>query len=161
MPGWLQSLLETVGSPAYGLATVFVTAFLSATFLPLASLPVVLGVIKLNPDLFWPCLLLATSGNTLGGMANWWMGRTARDVVNRHTRWNLHARVLGWLQRIGPPACLLAWLPVAGDPLCAVAGWLRLPLARCAAYMAVGMFARYLVAGALLLGLFPDRWQLA
>jgi membrane protein YqaA with SNARE-associated domain len=55
------------------------------------------------------------------------------------------ARALAWLQRWGPPACLLSWLPFVGDPLCAVAGWLRLPFWPCVFYMAIGKFLRYLV----------------
>ena len=54
-------------------------------------------------------------------------------------------RALDWLQRLGPKACLLSWMPVIGDPLCAVAGWLRMPLLPCTAYMAVGKFARYVL----------------
>ena len=65
------------------------------------------------------------------------------------------ARALRWLQRWGPPACLLSWLPVVGDPLCAVAGWLRLPFWPCTAYMAIGKFLRYLFYVGGLSWLFP------
>jgi membrane protein YqaA with SNARE-associated domain len=48
-------------------------------------------------------------------------------------------------------------LPVVGDPLCAMAGWLKLPLLPCTAYMAVGKFLRYLCMSAVLLWLFPAQ----
>ena len=46
---WMQSLLDMLALPAYGLSTVFVVSFISATLLPMGSEPVVLGVIHLNP----------------------------------------------------------------------------------------------------------------
>ena len=65
MDGWLQSLLQALALPEYGLSTVFVAAFVSATLLPMGSEPVVFGLVKLNPSLFWPAILVATVGNTL------------------------------------------------------------------------------------------------
>jgi membrane protein YqaA with SNARE-associated domain len=135
---------------------VFVVAFISATLLPLGSEPAVFGLVKLNPDLLWSALLLATLGNTLGGMATWWMGLGAHGVVDRYRHARTHLRALAWLERIGPPACFVSVLPVVGDPLCAVAGWLRLPLAPCAVWMAAGKFARYLVMTSTLLYLWPN-----
>ena len=44
---------------------------------------------------------------------------------------------------LGAPALLLAWAPLIGDALCVAAGWLRLSWLPCAAFMAVGKFARY------------------
>ncbi|MBA3594974.1 MAG: DedA family protein, partial [Polaromonas sp.] len=64
---WLQHLIEALALPEYGLSTVFVVSFISATLLPLGSEPVVFGLVKLNPDMFWPAILVATVGNTLGG----------------------------------------------------------------------------------------------
>jgi membrane protein YqaA with SNARE-associated domain len=155
MDAWLPSLLHALALPEVGLSTVFVLAFLSATLLPLGSEPAVFGLVKLNPHLFWPAILLATAGNTLGGMVSWWMGLGAHQVVDRvrHSPTQLHA--LRWLERLGPRACFFAFLPVVGDPLCAVAGWLKLPLAPCTAYMAAGKLARYLVMTAGLLYLWP------
>ena len=71
-----------------------------------------------------------------------------------------HPRALAWLERFGPPACLLSWLPVVGDPLCAVAGWLRLPFWPCVLYMAIGKFLRYVTMTALLLWVFPGTFSL-
>jgi len=151
MDSWLPQLLQLLALPEYGLSTVFVVAFISATLLPMGSEPVVFGLVKLNPELFWPAVLVATAGNTLGGMTSWWMGYGAHQAVDqwRHSRTHVHA--LDWLQRLGPKACLLSWLPVIGDPLCAVAGWLRMPLWPCTLYMAVGKFARYTLMTTILL----------
>lgn len=156
METWLQNLLTALALPQYGLSTVFVVAFGSATLLPLGSEPAVFGLVKLNPELFWPATVVATVGNTLGGMLTWWMGLGTHRLVDRHRHSRSHSRALAWLEHIGPPACFLSFLPVVGDPLCAVAGWLRLPLAPCAAWMAAGKFARYLVMTWALLYLWPN-----
>ncbi len=156
MPPWLTSLLHTLALPELGLSTVFVVSFVSATLLPLGSEAVVFGLLKLNPELFWPTMAVATAGNTLGGAVSWLMGYGAHRTVDR-VRQNrgTHSSALRWLERFGPKACLLSWLPGVGDPLCAVAGWLKFPFWPCVAYMAVGKFARYLTMTAALLWVFP------
>ena len=159
MEAWLHTLLETLSLPQFGLSTVFLVATLSATLLPMGSEPAVFGLVKLNPELFWPAVLVATAGNTLGGAISWWMGWGAERAYEKVAHRKPHElRALAWLQRFGPKACLLSWLPVVGDPLCAVAGWLRLPFWPCVAYMAVGKFARYVTMTAALLWVFPGRW---
>jgi membrane protein YqaA with SNARE-associated domain len=142
---WIPALLGALALPQYGLVTVFLVSLLSATLLPMASLPVVYGLVELNPALLWPTILVATLGNTLGGAISYWMGVGAEAAYERMTGSGerKHARALAWLERWGPRACLLSWLPFVGDPLCAVAGWLRLPFWPCVAYMAIGKFLRY------------------
>ncbi|MDP1692232.1 MAG: YqaA family protein [Burkholderiaceae bacterium] len=159
MDVWIAPLLAALALPKYGLSSVFVIALISATLLPMGSEPAVFGLVKLNPGLFWPAVLVATAGNTLGGAISWWMGYGAERAYERvRHRKPSEWRALQWLQRFGAKACLLAWLPVVGDPLCAVAGWLRLPFWPCVAYMAVGKFARYLTLTAALLWVFPGQY---
>jgi membrane protein YqaA with SNARE-associated domain len=147
MEAWIDPLLAALALPQYGLSTVFVVAFVSATLLPLGSEPVVFGLVHLNPAMFWPAIIVATIGNTAGGAVTWWMGYGAERAVERvtHDKGVAHPRALRWLERFGAKACLLSWLPVVGDPLCAVAGWLRLPFWPCVGYMAIGKFGRYVV----------------
>ena len=176
MEAWIESLLSALMAalalPKFGLSTLFVVAFVSATLLPLGSEPAVFGLVKLNPELFWPAVLVATAGNTLGGAVSWWMGlgagrafhavtqrRKAHSAAGtgpeRPTPSPAHQRASAWLKRYGAKACLLSWLPGVGDPLCAVAGWLQLPFWPCLLYMAIGKFARYVTMTAALLWFFP------
>jgi membrane protein YqaA with SNARE-associated domain len=154
---WMHQLLEWLALPQFGLSTVFVVSFVSATLLPLGSEPAVFGLIKINPDLFWPAILVATVANTLGGGVSWWMGLGAHKVVDKARGYQTDVRALNWLKRFGAKACLLSWLPVVGDPLCAVAGWLKLPFWPCLAYMAVGKFFRYLFMTSVLLYFMPGQ----
>ena len=152
---WSQ-LLAWLALPEFGLSTVFVVAFVSATLLPVGSEPAVFGLIKLNPELFWPAVLVATAGNTLGGAVSWWIGLGAHKAVDRARGSRTEVRALAWLKRFGARACLLSWLPVVGDPLCAVAGWLKLPFWPCLVYMAIGKFARYVTMTVALLYIWPS-----
>lgn len=156
MDTWFHSLLIALALPEFGLTTLFVIALVSATLLPLGSEPALLGLVKLNPGLFWPAVMVATVGNTLGGAVTYWMGYGAERAYERLRHRSVQARALVWLQRFGPPACLLSWLPLVGDPLCAVAGWLRLAFWPCVAYMAIGKCLRYISLTAAALWLFPQ-----
>ena len=163
----MEPLLAWLALPQFGLSTVFLVSLASATLLPMGSEPAVFGLVKLSPGLFWPAIVVATAGNTVGGAISWWMGLGARRAwaaARRRraagrpgaapralSRSQRRARV--WLRRWGAKACLLSWLPVVGDPLCAVAGWLALPFWPCVAYMAIGKFARYLTMTSALLWL--------
>lgn len=159
MDTWAQSLLAALALPQYGLATVFLVSLISATLLPMASVPVVYGLIQLNPALYWPAILVATAGNTTGGAVSYAMGlwaeRAWRRLRHPRERSASEMRALAWLQRFGPPACALSWLPFVGDPLCALAGWLRLRFWPCLGWMALGKFLRYLTYTAGLVWAFP------
>ena len=159
MEPWMHALMQWLALPQFGLSTVFVVALVSATLLPVGSEPAVFGLIKLNPDLFWPAILVATVGNTIGGAISWGMGYGVHGAVHQVKpaleRSASEIKALQWLEHFGPKACLLSWLPAVGDPLCAVAGWLKLPFWPCVAYMAVGKLARYITMTAGLLWVFP------
>jgi membrane protein YqaA with SNARE-associated domain len=139
------AFIDWLSMPKYGLGSVFVGSFLSATLLPFPSEAVVLGVVKLNPMLLWATVVVATIGNTLGGVVTWWMGYGAQVAASKISRSSLELKALSWLEKLGPKACILSWLPLIGDPICALAGWLKLPFWPCTAYMAIGKGLRYLV----------------
>ncbi len=157
MDDWIPAMLGALALPKFGLPAVFVIALVSATLLPMGSEPAVLGLVKLNESLFWPAVLVATAGNTLGGAITWWMGYGAEHVYERIAKKPAQARALQWLQRFGAKACLLSWLPIVGDPLCAVAGWLKLPFWPCVLFMAIGKLARYITMTAVLLWIWPGQ----
>jgi membrane protein YqaA with SNARE-associated domain len=154
---WLAPLFALLALPRFGLSTLFVAAFISATLVPVGSEPALFGLLKLNPELFWSAIFVATAGNTLGGAVDWWMGYEAHHLVDKYRHSRTHVKAIDWLERLGPKACLLAWLPIIGDPLCAVAGWLKMPFWPCLGYMAIGKFLRYLTMTMALLNMFPGK----
>ena len=148
-------LLKVLAAPSVGLTSVFLIAFVSATLVPLGSEPAVFAVIKANPAMFWPAILVATVGNTLGGVLNYGIGYRAKIAFakERQSRW------FGWLRRFGAKTMLLSWVPGVGDPLCTLAGWLHLPFWPSVMYMAIGKFARYLTMTAVLLYVPDGFWK--
>ena len=159
MEAWFESVLALLALPKFGLSTVAIVSFVSATLLPLGSEPVVFGLVKLNPAMFWPAIFVATAGNTAGGALTWWMGYGAERAYERVSHKKPpDPRALRWLTKFGAKGCLLSWLPVVGDPLCAVAGWLKLPFWPCVLYMAIGKFLRYVTMTALMLWVFPGQF---
>ncbi len=153
---WLEQLLEWLALPKFGLSTVFVVSFISATLLPLGSEPAVFGFIKLRPDMLWPTIFVATAGNSLGGMLDYWMGYGAKQAISKETG-KAKLTALRWVEKFGPKAMLLSFLPAVGDPLCAVAGWLKMPFWQSAFYMTIGKFVRYVVYTYALLYFFPGK----
>ena len=129
--------------PSVGLPAVVLSAFISATLLPVGSEPMLFGYITLNPSYYWIAIGVATAGNTLGGMFDWWLGLLSRNSFES-LKGPSNNRMQRWLEERGPKMLLLSWLPGFGDPLCLAAGWLRLPWRQCLAYMAVGKLLRYL-----------------
>ncbi len=129
-------------TPAAGLAGLFVASFLSATLLPGGSELALLALVKLHPAQTGAAFVLAAIGNTLGGMATYWMARVLPAPYDPQR--------LALARRWGAPVLFLAWVPLIGDALCAAAGWLRLPWLPSALWMALGKAARYgiVIAGA-------------
>lgn len=130
---------------------LFASAFVSSTLLP-GSSEGVLTAAALSGFNPWNLLWVATLGNTLGGLTNWWLGWW---IATRYPARRLvqpgQEKALGRVRRFGWPVLLLSWLPLIGDPLCLAAGWLRVNFWLSALAIALGKAARY----ALLLWLIP------
>ena len=80
---FVQSALAYLALPQVGLSAIFVIALVSATLLPLGSEPAVFAYIKVAPDMFWPAVLIATAGNTIGGVVTYGMGWAAKRAADR------------------------------------------------------------------------------
>jgi len=130
-------------SDTTSLFSLFISSFFAATLLPGGSEAVLFGVLKSYPETLWPALVIATFGNTAGGMVSFGMG-----WLLPQTQQLKHVEKL---RRYGTPALLLAWVPLIGDALCLAAGWLRLNWWQAVLFMALGKFARYWVIAAVII----------
>ena len=106
----LQQLLQWAQLPGVGLSTLFVTSFVSATLIPLGAEPILFGYISLRPDMYWVAIGVATLGNSLGGLFDWWMGLLARNAYES-LKGPTHYRIGKWLERSGP---ILGFIPDNG-----------------------------------------------
>ncbi|MCA1784373.1 MAG: DedA family protein, partial [Desulfobacteraceae bacterium] len=91
-------------------------------------------------------LLVATTGNTLGSVVNWWLGLYLLRFQNRPWFYFSTAQITraqSWFQRYGYWTLLLAWLPIGGDPLTLVAGIMKIRLGVFLPLVAVGKGLRY------------------
>lgn len=125
-----------IGAEA-SLISLLAASFLASTLLPISSEAALFAVLRLHADLAWPAIVVATLGNTLGGLTSYLIGRYfgSKEPLTQL------ARVL----RYGSPVLALAWLPFVGDALCLAAGWAKLDWVAVALWSATGRFARYWV----------------
>lgn len=138
-----------------GYLGLFLAAFGAATLLPLQSEAVLVGLLVSDRYWLWGLLAVATLGNVLGSLVNWWLGRGLERFQDR--RWfpvspKQMERARVHYQRYGHWSLLLSWLPVIGDPLTLIAGVMREPLGRFLLIVTLAKGARYGVLAMLTLG---------
>jgi len=110
------------------LGSLFLTAFVAATFFPAQSEALLAGLILTSSIPVWGLVLTASIGNILGACVNWLLGRSIEYFKDRawfpvkekalrraQERYTAHGR---WI-------LLLSWVPVIGDPITIVAGVMR------------------------------------
>jgi membrane protein YqaA with SNARE-associated domain len=141
-----------------GLFGLFLACLLSATIIPFSSEAIVAGALALgiNP---WLIVLVATLGNTAGGMISFLMGWLCKwEWLEKyfHLKREKLERFRSHIERYGVWAALLTWLPIVGDPLAIAMGFMRINPWWTMVIMFVGKAIRYVVATELfeLTGLF-------
>ena len=131
-----------------GYTSLFLSAFLAATVLPLSSEAVLAALVASDGFVLWLLVALASIGNTLGACVNWILGRYCLHWQDR--KWfpvsrPALERASRWFSRYGQYSLLFAWVPIAGDPLTVTAGLLKLRFGRFLLLVAVGKIFRYVV----------------
>jgi membrane protein YqaA with SNARE-associated domain len=132
---------------------LFLTALLAATIFPAQSEAAVAGMLLSGHR---PLLVIgiASVGNVLGSVVNWWLGTQAAKFG--HRRWfplkpAQIERASGWYRRYGRWSLLLSWVPVVGDPLTLAAGFLRERLLVFLLLVSIAKTGRYVVLTLLVL----------
>ena len=135
-------------------AGLFSTALLAATLLPAQSELLLAGLLVAGGQPAFLLIAVATAGNVLGSLINWWLGRSLERFQNRHwfpvTPATLD-KAAGWYRRYGRWSLLLSWVPIIGDPLTLAAGVLREPVHSFLLIVTVAKLGRYLALAALTL----------
>lgn len=115
------------------------SAFTSATLLPGSSEAALLWLVSAQPQQQTLAFCLAWSGNSMGSMVSYAMGR----MLPNHKKPS--EKALAYLSRYGAPTLLLAWVPLVGDALPLAAGWLRLNAWYSAFWLTLGKGLRYAI----------------
>lgn len=144
-------------SAIWQLTGLFIAAFTAATLLPGGSEAVLIGLAALSTHSIWVLLAVASVGNTLGSVVNYFLGRLAQHYQDRKwfpiSRHDL-TKAQGWFSRWGHWSMLLAWAPIIGDPLTFAAGVMRMHFGLFLTLVAISKTVRYIV----ILGLFKLLW---
>ena len=123
--------------------TLFVWSFLAATVLPLASEPLLIGLVRTRGEVGIP-VLIATAGNYLGACTTYLLARAAARRLGPLSKAVAgHARAVALVERFGQPALLLSWVPIVGDAIVAVAGGVGIRFGPFSLWVIAGKLARY------------------
>lgn len=128
-------------SDALSLASLFASSFLSSTLLPGNSEVVLVAMLLSGVSQPWLLVVIATMGNSLGGLTNVILGRFF--PLREKSRWQ--EKAVGWLKRYGAATLLLSWMPVIGDLLCLLAGWMRISWGPVLFFLCLGKALRYVL----------------
>lgn len=139
------------GHAVIGYLGLFLSALIAATILPMQSEAVLVGLLAGANHSVIVLLMVATLGNVLGAVINWYLGRFLLRYKDK--RWfpsseSRLARAQHWYRRYGRWSLLASWLPVVGDPLTIVAGLMREPLASFLLLVTLAKATRYVLLAA-------------
>jgi membrane protein YqaA with SNARE-associated domain len=126
---------------------IFIAAFIASTLFPAPSELIILVAFENNFNVYL-VILIATIGNVLGSLTNYYIGyfSSSQKLMSKFKinadkieYWTKKSNTYGyWLG-------LLAWLPIIGDPLIAIVGFLRVKIIPLTAMIIIGKLSRYII----------------
>lgn len=131
----------------YGYIGLFIASFLAATILPFGSELVFVTLITMGLDP-WICTIVASIGNWLGGMTNYYLGKLGKtEWIERYLKVKKEKiyKVQHWLDGKGASMAFFSFLPVVGDVIAIALGYMRANVYIVNISMFAGKFARYIL----------------
>ena len=137
--------------------TLFISSFISSTILPGHSEITLTAFIFLNKYPIINLIFIASLGNILGSILNWYLG--FHFVKFKEKKWfPINKRQLEkaslWFLNYGKWSLFLSWVPFVGDPLTVVAGVLRVPIITFLIIVSISKILRYVIVSLIALNLF-------
>ena len=131
----------------WGYLGLFIASFLGATIIPFSS-ELVLSLLIIKGYDFNLSLLVATTGNWLGGLSSYFLGRLGKwSILEKYFRLKKE-KIVKFKTNIDKWGSLLAffcWLPIIGDPIAVGLGFFRTNYLLVALWMFMGKLIRYIV----------------
>ena len=129
----------------YGLIGLFIGSFLAATVVPFSADVLLIGMLAAgaNPT---ATIIVATTGNWLGGITSYGIGRAGKWEwieklrVSRESLEKQQKRI----ERFGAPIALLTWVPFIGDVFAVALGFYRVKFVPAMLWMLVGKATRFI-----------------
>ncbi len=131
---------------SYGLVGLFLASFLAATILPFSSEIILVFFLTqgINP---WLCFILALTGNVLGGVTNFWIGKMGNPIWLKKI--GVSEKTINerkhWVEKQGAFLAFFSWVPIIGDPLLVVLGFFKSNIYKTHFWMIIGKALRYVI----------------
>lgn len=135
------------GFTEYGYIGLFLASFLAATILPFGSEVVFVALLAAGLDP-WTCTIVASIGNWLGGMTNYYLGRLGKiEWIEKYLKVKKEKiyQIHHWLDGKGAVMAFFSFLPVVGDVIAIALGYMRANVYIVNISMFAGKFARYVL----------------
>lgn len=135
------------GFVEYGYIGLFLASFLAATILPFGSEFVFAGLLALGMDA-WICVGVATVGNWMGGMTNYYLGRLGKiEWIEKYLKVSEERieKMQDWLEKKGAAMAFFSFLPAVGDIIALALGYMRANVFIVNISMFLGKFIRYVL----------------
>lgn len=135
------------GFVEYGYIGLFLASFLAATILPFGSEFVFAGLIASGMDA-WICVGVASVGNWLGGMTNYYLGRLGKiEWIEKYLKVSKDRidKMQKWLDKKGAVMAFFSFLPAVGDIIALALGYMKANVYIVNICMFLGKFIRYVL----------------
>lgn len=136
---------------------LFLSSFTSSTILPGNSELTLTAFISQREFETLYLIIVASIGNVLGSIVNWYLGRYFIKFKNK--KWfpfnekNLN-NSSKWFLKYGKWSLLLSWLPFIGDGLTLIAGVLKVPLFEFIVLVTIAKVVRYVFVASMAVSIF-------
>lgn len=131
----------------YGYIGLFLAAFLAATILPFGSEFVFVALLAAGLD-GWTCVIVASIGNWLGGMTNYYLGRLGKtEWIEKYLKIKKEKiqKIERYLQGKGASMAFFSFLPAVGDIIAIALGYMRANIYIVNISMFAGKFIRFVL----------------
>lgn len=144
MDAFIDSLIQLLID--WGLPGLFISALLAGSIIPFSSELVLVALVKVGISPF-ACLLVATLGNTIGGMTCYYIGRLGKVTwMEKYFKVKKEKvdKMIVFLQGKGAMMAFFTFLPFVGEVIAIALGFMRSNVWITTVSMFAGKLLRYI-----------------
>lgn len=129
----------------WGYIGLFLGSFMAATVVPFSSDFLIVGILLAGGDPL-VSFISATTGNWLGGLTSYGVGRIGKwEWIEKwfRVKEEFLLKQKSKIDKYGALLAFLSWLPFVGDVFAIGLGFYKVNFIKCAIYMLIGKAARF------------------